>query len=163
MKISEIAHKIEIKNPQNFIDYTKKWIGFVTSCTKCDDINEEDWNTLFGSRNPAAGINRGEMLDVSIEGKNKKTVERNERKNFKSKWDSLIRPKIEEIYATIDIPSKISKVKELNQLIHDVIRKGGGRDRSSAINRMLSVFFPDLFVTIPTLEKLNEFVKGEQQ
>lgn len=158
MKLSDIVDKINVRETNTFIEFTKKWIGFVTSGTKSNDISDKDWAELFGRSNPAAGINRGEMLDISIEGKTKKSVERNEKKSFISKWDSDIRPKIADILTTSDISSKIGKVKDLNQLIHNVIRQGGGRDRSSAINRMLSTFFPDLFITIPALDKLNEFV-----
>ena len=157
MNISEIAHKIDIKNPQNFIDYTKKWISFVTSKKLSSDISDSDWQTFFGPKNPAAGIDWGALKD-EIKDRYKRIKNTNEQKSFRDNWNHIIRPTIEEAINIKDDSEKIKKIKELDILIHKVIEDGGGRNVTTAINRMLTVFFPDYFVTIPQSDKLLEFV-----
>ena len=156
MNISEIVSKIDIRDSKTFFDFTKKWIEYVTSKKKSADISEKDWSEIFGRKNPVAGIDWGELLDEAKTIKGIKVT--NERKSFKNRWDSDIRPSIEAAINIKDTSEKIQKIKDLNQLIQNIIKDGGGRDRTTAINRMLTTFFPDFFVTIPQPDKLLEFV-----
>ena len=157
MNISEIASKIDLKNPQNFIDYSKKWINHVTSKKTSAEISDSDWQIFFGSKNPAAGIDWGALKDV-IKDRKKRIRNTNEQKSFKDNWNHIIRPKIEDAINTIDDSEKIKKIKEVDLLILRVIKDGGGRNVTTAINRMLTIFFPDYFVTIPQSDKLLEFI-----
>ena len=157
MNISEIANKIDVSDSEIFFDYSKKWIEFVISKKQSADISESDWQTFFASKNPAAGIDRG-ALQNKMKDRNNTTRDSNEQKSFKDNWNHTIRPKIEDAIRTKDISEKIKKIKELDLLILDTIKKGGGRNVPVATNRMLSIFFPGLFVRIPQLEKLNEFI-----
>lgn len=165
MNISEIVSKIELEDTSLFIDFTKKWIGYVTSKTGSATISDNDWSKLFGKTNPVAGIDWGEMTEVaSVKTKEGKiTKNTNEQSSFKGKWDSDIRPTIEAAINIKDASEKLQKIKVLNQLIQKIITDGGGRKRPTAINRILTTFFPDLFVTIPQSEKLSEFIDILQQ
>ena len=159
MNISEIANKIDVSDSDSdlFFDYTRKWIEFVTSKKQSADISDSDWQIFFASKNPAAGIDRGALRN-KMKDRNNIIRNINEQETFKDNWDYLIRPKIEDAIRTKDISEKIKKIKELDLLILDTIKKGGGRNVPVATNRMLNVFFPGLFVRIPQLEKLNEFI-----
>lgn len=161
MKLTDIIDKIDINNPQEFYDFTNKWINFVTSKKQSSDISDDDWQHFFTRSNPVAGIDRGEMLDKAMiptkEGKEEKIT--NERNSFRNKWDSDIRPKIEDIINTKNESEKITKAKELSQLILQIIKDGGGRKMQVAINRILATFFPDLFVSIPNHKDLIKFIE----
>lgn len=161
MKLTDIIDKIDINNPQEFYDFTNKWINFVTSKKQSSDISDDDWQHFFTHSNPVAGIDRGEMLDKAMiptkEGKEEKIT--NERNSFRNKWDSDIRPKIEDIINTKNESEKITKAKELSQLILQIIKDGGGRKMQVAINRILATFFPDLFVSIPNHKDLIKFIE----
>ena len=165
MNRSEIVSKIELSDSSPFFDFTKKWIGYVTSKKRSDEISDNDWSELFGRRNPVAGIDWGEMTEVaSFATKNGKiTKNTNEQSSFKGKWYSDIIPAIEAAFYIKDTPEKLQKIKNLSKLIQNVITDGGGRDRTTAINRMLTTFFPNLFVTIPQSERLSEFIDILQQ
>ena len=160
MKISDIIDKIEIRDSQEFFDFTNKWIDFVVSRKQSRDISDDDWQKLFTRNNPVAGIDRGEMLDKAMiptkNGKEERIT--NERKSFRNKWDSDIRPKIEDIINTKEESEKIVKAKELSQLILQIIKDGGGRKMQVAINRILVTFFPDLFINIPNPDDLIKFI-----
>lgn len=160
MNISEIVSKIDLRDSKPFFDFTKKWIGYVTSKKRSVEISDNDWSELFGRRNPVAGIDWGEMTEVAsfATKKGKITKNTNEQSSFKGKWDTDIRPAIEAAINIKDASEKLQKIKDLNQLIQDIITDGGGRDRTTAINRILTTFFPDLFVTIPQPERLLEFI-----
>ena len=160
MNISEIVSKIDLRDSTPFFDFTKKWIGYVTSKKRSVEISDNDWSELFGRRNPVAGIDWGEMTEVAsfATKKGKNTKNTNEQSSFKGKWDTDIRPAIEAAINIKDASEKLQKIKDLNQLIQNIITDGGGRDRTTAINRILTTFFPDLFVTIPQPERLSEFI-----
>ena len=156
MKISNLIGKIEVKDSSKFFEYSKKWIDYVISKKKSIDISDVEWATFFGRNNPAAGVDWGELLDeVGTRNGKRKT---NEKKSFKDKWDSDIRPSIEDAINTKDISEKLRKIKAIHKNIQFIIKNGGGRDRTTAINRMLTIFFPDSFVTIPNPSKLIEFI-----
>ncbi len=157
MKISEIVGKFELRDSQPFFDFTKKWIGYVTSKKTSAQITTDEWSELFGRRNPVAGIDRGELLDeVKVSsGEMRKT---NEKKSIISNWDSVIRPFIEDIISITNTSAKIAKIKELEKLLHRTIKDGGGRNMVIAINRLLATFFPDYFVSIPNYDNLKEFI-----
>ena len=156
MKISNLIGKIEVKDSSEFFEYSKKWIDYVISKKKSIDISDVEWATFFGRNNPAAGVDWGELLDeVGTRNGKRKT---NEKKSFKDKWDSDIRPSIEDAINTKDISEKLRKIKAIHKNIQFIIKNGGGRDRTTAINRMLTIFFPDSFVTIPNPSKLIEFI-----
>ena len=157
MKLSDIKDEIDKRVPQDFFDFTNKWIDFVVNNIQIDD---KDWNVFFKRTNPVAGIDRGEMLDkVTISTKNgKKEINTNERKSFIEKWGSDIRPKISEIIYAKNESDKITEAKELNKLILKIIVDGGGRNMQVAINRILATFFPDLFIPIPNNEDLKYFI-----
>lgn len=152
MNISEIVSKIDLRDSKPFFDFTKKWIGYVTSKKKSTDITDADWNQLFSSTNPVAGINWARLDDTY------KTRTTNEKRSIINNWDSSIRPFIEATIGIADPFSKIAKIKELEKLLHSTIKNGGGRDRSVAINRILITFFPDYFVRIPNYEDLKTFI-----
>lgn len=152
MNISEIVSKIDLRDSKPFFDFTKKWIGYVTSKKRSTDITDADWNQLFGSTNPVAGINWARLDDTY------KTRPTNEKRSIINNWDSSIRPFIEATIGIADPFSKIAKIKELEKLLHSTIKNGGGRDRSVAINRILITFFPDYFVRIPNYEDLKTFI-----
>ena len=156
MRLSDILSEINIRDSKDFFVFTEKWIGYVTSKKKSSDISENDWKEMFGRRNPAAGIDWGEMQDVAKTPKG--VLETNEQKSFKNNWDSAIRPAIEDAINTNEISEKLSKIKHLRNNIQNIIKDGGGRERATAINRMLTTFFPNLFVTIPQPAKLVEFI-----
>ena len=160
MNISEIVSKIDLRDSRSFFDFTKKWIGYVTSKKRSAEISDNDWSELFGRRNPVAGIDRGEMTEVAsfATKKGKITKNTNEQSSFKGTWDTDIRPAIEAAINIKDASEKLQNIKDLNQLIQKIITDGGGRDRTTAINRILTTFFPDLFVTIPQPERLSEFI-----
>ena len=160
MNISEIVSKIDLRDSNHFFDFTKKWNGYVTSKKSSVEISDKDWSELFGRRNPVAGIDRGEMTEEAsfATKKGKITKKTNERSSFKGKWDTDIRPAIEDVINIEKASEKLEKIKVLNQLIQKIITAGGGRDRTTAINRILTTFFPDLFVTIPQPKKLSEFI-----
>ena len=151
MKISEIVGKFELRDSQPFFDFTKKWIDYVTSEKKSADITDAEWNQLFGSKNPVAGINWARLDDTY------KTRTTNEKKSIINNWDS-IRLVVEDAISTPDPSSKIAKIKGLEELLRHTIINGGGRDRSVAINRILVTFFPDYFVRIPNYEDLKIFI-----
>ena len=153
MKISDTIGKFELRDSQPFFDFTKKWIDYVTSKKRSADITDIEWNQLFGSRNPVAGINWARLDDTY------KTRTTNEKKSIIDNWDSSIRPFIEDTFAITDPSSKIAKIKQLQALLHSTIINGGGRDRSVAINRILITFFPDCFVRIPNYEDLKTFIE----
>lgn len=136
MNISEIVSKIDLRDSKPFFDFTKKWIGYVTSKKRSTDITDADWNQLFSSTNPVAGINWARLDDTY------KTRTTNEKRSIINNWDSSIRPFIEATIGIADPFSKIAKIKELEKLLHSTIKNGGGRDRSVAINRILITFFP---------------------
>lgn len=165
MKISDIVSQINKEDPSPFFAFTQKWIGYVTSKTGSATISDNDWSKLFGRTNPVAGIDWGEMTEVaSVKTKEGKiTKNTNEQSSFRGKWDSDIRPTIEAAINIKDASEKLQKIKVLNQLIQKIITDGGGRKRPTAINRILTTFFPDLFVTIPQSEKLSEFIDILQQ
>lgn len=152
MNISEIVSKIDLRDSKPFFDFTKKWIGYVTSKKRSTDITDADWNQLFGSTNPVAGINWARLDDTY------KTRTTNEKRSIINNWDSSIRPFIEATIGIADPFSKIAKIKELEKLLHSTIKNGGGRDRSVAINRILITFFPDYFVRIPNYKDLKTFI-----
>ena len=152
MKISETIGKFELRDSQPFFAFTKKWIDYVTSEKRSTDITDAEWNQLFGSTNPVAGINWARLDDTY------KTRTTNEKKSIINNWDSSIRPFIEATIGIADPSSKIAKIKELEKLLHSTIKNGGGRDRSVAINRILITFFPDYFVRIPNYEDLKTFI-----
>lgn len=156
MNISEIIGKIDLPDSTPFFNFTRKWIKNVTSKKKSNEINEKEWSEIFGRGNPVAGVDWGELLDKFKTSKGIR--ETRERTSFKSKWDSDIRPSIEDVIETKDISEKLQKIKNLKQLIQNVITEGGGRDRTTAINRMLTTFFPDCFVAIPNHKNLSEFI-----
>ena len=160
MKISEIVNKINLGDSSLFYNFTEKWIGYVTSRKRSIDISANDWSELFGRSNPVAGIDWGEMTEeASFKTKNGKVTKKtNEQSSFKEKWDTDIRPAIEAAINIEDSSEKLQKIKELSQLIQKVITDGGGRDRTTAINRMLTTFFPSYFVTIPSNENLIKFI-----
>ncbi len=153
MKISDTIGKFELRDSQPFFDFTKKWIDYVTSKKRSADITDIEWNQLFGSKNPVAGINWARLDDTY------KTRTTNEKKSIIDNWDSSIRPFIEDTFAITDPSSKIAKIKQLQALLHSTIINGGGRDRSVAINRILITFFPDCFVRIPNYEDLKTFIE----
>lgn len=152
MNISEIVSKIDLRDSKPFFDFTKKWIGYVTSKKRSTDITDADWNQLFASTNPVAGINWARLDDTY------KTRPTNEKRSIINNWDSSIRPFIEATIGIADPFSKIAKIKELEKLLHSTIKNGGGRDRSVAINRILITFFPDYFVRIPNYKDLKTFI-----
>lgn len=152
MKISETVDKFGLQDSKPFFDFTKKWIGYVTSKKRSTDITDADWSQLFGSKNPVAGINWARLDDTY------KTRTTNEKRSIINNWDSSIRPFIEATIGIADSFSKIAKIKELEKLLHSTIKNGGGRDRSVAINRILITFFPDYFVRIPNYEDLKTFI-----
>lgn len=157
MKISEIVGKFELRDSQPFFDFTKKWIGYVTSKKTSAQITTDEWSELFGRRNPVAGIDRGELLDeVKISNGQMRKI--NEKKSIINNWDSSIRPFIETTMGITDPSSKIAKIKDLDKLLHSTIKNGGGRNMVIAINRILATFFPDFFVSIPNYENLKEFI-----
>ena len=157
MKLSDILSEINIRDTKPFFEFTEKWIGYVTSKRKSSDISENDWKEMFGRRNPAAGVDWGEMLDVAKTPKGE--IETNEKRSFINNWDSAIRPAIEDALNTNETSEKLTKIKHLRNNIQKIIRDGGGRERTTAINRMLTTFFPDYFVTIPQPAKLVEFIR----
>ncbi len=152
MKISETVGKFDLRDSKPFFDFIEKWIGYVTSKKRSTDITDADWNQLFGSINPVAGINWARLDDTY------KTRTTNEKRSIINNWDSSIRPFIEATIGIADPFSKIAKIKELEKLLHSTIKNGGGRDRSVAINRILITFFPDYFVRIPNYEDLKTFI-----
>lgn len=160
MNISEIVNKINLGDSSHFYNFTEKWIGYVTSKKRSAEISPNDWSELFGRSNPVAGIDWGEMTEeASFNTKNGKVTKKtNEQSSFKEKWDTDIRPAIEAAINIEDSSEKLQKIKELSQLIQKVITDGGGRDRTTAINRMLTTFFPSYFVTIPSNENLIKFI-----
>ena len=160
MRLSDITSQIKVGSSQPFIDFTSKWIGFVLSKKQRTEISDSDWNIFFNRSNAVAGINWGEMLDKAAiatkKGKEERTT--NERLSFQKKWDSNIRPTLEDIMNLKDESSKIKGIKSLCDMIHHFIKKGGGRDRPVAINRIMITFFPDLFIPIPDPNKLEKFI-----
>lgn len=156
MKISDIISKIEVNDSRKFFEYSKKWIGYATSKKKAIDISDVEWSTFFGRNNPAAGVDWGELLDEANTQNGKRIT--NEKKSFKDNWDSSIRPSIEDAINTKNESEKLQKIRAINKHIHSIIINGGGRDRTTAINRMLTIFFPECFVTIPNPKKLSEFI-----
>lgn len=157
MKISDLTSKIKANDPSPYILLTKRWREIVLSKKKSAEIDEEDWKPLFYRKSPAAGIDWGEMLDVAKNNKGQ-TIVTNEKKSIKDNWDLILQPHIEDIINTSVESDQIRKIKDLRKIIDDLIKKGGGRERPTAINRMLTTFFPDLFVTIPQYNKLQEFI-----
>ena len=157
MKLSEIVSEINVRDTKPFFELTKKWIGYVTSKKKSSEISEDDWKEIFGRKSPAAGIDWGEMLDRAKTQKGE--IETNEKRSFKNNWDSAIRPAIADAIRTNNTSEKLSKIKHLRNNIQKIIKEGGGRERATAINRMLTTFFPDYFVTIPQPAKLVEFIR----
>ena len=152
MKISEVVGKFDLRDSQPFFDFTKKWIGYVTSKKSSAQITNDEWNELFGSKNPVAGINWARLDDTY------RSRTTNEKKSIISNWDSSIRPFIEKTIATTDTTSKKAKIKDLEKLLHLTIKNGGGRNMVIAINRILITFFPDYFVRIPNYEDLKTFI-----
>lgn len=157
MKISETVGKFDLRDSKPFFDFTKKWIGYVTTKRTSAQITTDEWSELFGRRNPVAGIDRGELLD-EVKISNGQMRQTNEKKSIISNWDSSIRPFIETTIGITDPSSKIAKIKELEKLLHRTIKNGGGRNMVIAINRILATFFPDYFVSIPNYENLKEFI-----
>lgn len=157
MKISEIVDKFDLRDSKPFFDFTKKWIGYVTTKKTSAQITTEEWSELFGRRNPVAGIDRGELLD-EVKISNGQMRQTNEKKSIISNWDSSIRPFIETTIGITDPSSKIAKIKDLEKLLHRTIKNGGGRNMVIAINRILATFFPDYFVRIPNYEDLKTFI-----
>jgi hypothetical protein len=157
MKISEIVSKIDLRDPKPFFDFTNKWIGYVTSKKASVDITTEEWSELFGRNNPVAGIDRGELLD-EVKQRNGKKKETNEKKSIINKWDSDIRPFIEDTINITEPTYKIAKIKELYELLFNTIVDGGGFKKNIAINRILITFFPDCFIHIPNYKNLKEFM-----
>ena len=153
MKISDTIGEFELRDSQPFFDFTKKWIDYVIDKKSSADITDIEWNQLFGSRNPVAGINWARLDDTY------KTRTTNEKKSIIDNWDSSIRPFIEATISITDPSSKIANIKQLQALLHSTIINGGGRDRSVAINRILITFFPDCFVRIPNYEDLKIFIE----
>lgn len=156
MKLTDVINRINIEDPKAFFDFTQKWIGYVISKKQSTDIPEDDWNKFFSRSNPVAGINRGEMLDKAATSTGVKIT--NERESFRNNWDSVIQPKIREVMDTVDENQKVSKIKDLKQIILNIIVGGGGRRMNVAINRIIVTFFPDLFISIPNEANLNEFI-----
>lgn len=157
MKISNLVGKFDLQDSKPFFDFTKKWIDYVTSKKRSTDITDKDWNKLFGRGNPVAGIDRGELLD-EVKISNGQMRQTNEKKSIISNWDSSIRPFIETTMGITDPSSKIAKIKELEKLLHNTIKNGGGRNMVIAINRILITFFPNYFVRIPNYEDLKKFI-----
>lgn len=157
MKISETVGKFDLRDSKPFFDFTKKWIGYVTTKKTSAQITTDEWSELFGRRNPVAGIDRGELLD-EVKISNGQMRQTNEKKSIISNWDSSIRPFIETTIGITDPSSKIAKIKDLEKLLHRTIKNGGGRNMVIAINRILATFFPDYFVSIPNYENLKEFI-----
>lgn len=153
MKISETVGKFDLRDSKPFFNFIEKWIDYVTSKKRSADITDIEWNQLFGSKNPVAGINWARLDDTY------KTRTTNEKKSIIDNWDSSIRPFIEDTFAITDPSSKKAKIKQLQALLHSTIINGGGRDRSVAINRILITFFPDCFVRIPNYEDLKTFIE----
>lgn len=152
MNISKLVDNVNLRDPQPFFDFTRKWIDYALSQKKSADISEAEWSKLFDSVNPVAGINWGKLDDIY------KSRNTNERKSIKSRWDSDIRPFIEFTIGITDPSSKIVKIKELYELLNSIIIDGGGRKRPNAINRILNTFFPEYFVRIPSYDNLTEFI-----
>ena len=157
MKISEIVSKIDLRDPKPFFDFTNKWIGYVTSKKASVDITTEEWSELFGRKNPVAGIDRGELLD-EVKLSNGKKKETNEKKSIINKWDSDIRPFIEDTINITEPTYKIANIKELYELLFNTIVDGGGFKKNIAINRILITFFPDCFIHMPNYTNLKEFM-----
>lgn len=157
MKISETIGKFELRDSKPFFDFTKKWIGYVTTKKASAQITTDEWSELFGRRNPVAGIDRGELLD-EVKISNGQMRQTNEKKSIISNWDSSIRPFIEATISITDPSSKIANIKQLQALLHSTIINGGGRNMVIAVNRILATFFPDYFVSIPNYENLKEFI-----
>lgn len=157
MKISEIVSKIDLRDPKPFFDFTNKWIGYVTSKKASVDITTEEWSELFGRKNPVAGIDRGELLD-EVKLSNGKKKETNEKKSIINKWDSDIRPFIEDTINITEPTYKIANIKELYKRLFNTIVDGGGFKKNIAINRILITFFPDCFIHMPNYTNLKEFM-----
>ena len=157
MKISETVGKFALQNSEPFFDFTKKWIGYVTTKKTSAQITTDEWSELFGRRDPVAGIDRGELLD-EVKIRNGQMKQTNEKKSIISNWDSSIRPFIETTIGITDPSSKIANIKDLEILLRRTIENGGGRKMVIAINRILATFFPDYFVSIPNYENLKEFI-----
>lgn len=157
MKISETVGKFDLRDSKPFFDFTKKWIGYVTTKKTSAQITTDEWSELFGRRNPVAGIDRGELLD-EVKISNGQMRQTNEKKSIISNWDSSIRPFIETTMGITVPSSKIAEIKNLEKLLHRTIENGGGRNMVIAINRILATFFPDYFVSIPNYENLKEFI-----
>lgn len=160
MKLSDITSQIKVGSSKPYIDFTSKWIGFVLAKKQRTDISDSDWKTFFNKSNSVAGIDWGEMNDKAVIATKKGKIERttNERLSFLKKWDSEIRPGLEDTINLKDEPSKIKGVKSLCDRIYHIIKEGGGRDRKVAINRIMITFFPDLFIPIPDPNKLEKFI-----
>ena len=86
MKISDTIGKFKLRNSQPFFDFTKKWSDYVTTKKASAQITTNEWNQLFGSRNPVADINWARLDDTY------KTRTTNEKKSIIDNWDSSIRP-----------------------------------------------------------------------
>jgi hypothetical protein len=114
MKISDTIGKFELRDSQPFFDFTKKWIDYVTSKKRSADITDIEWNQLFGSKNPVAGINWARLDDTY------KTRTTNEKKSIIDNWDSSIRPFIE---ATISITDPSSKIANISNYKHYFIAR----------------------------------------
>lgn len=138
-----------------FQSFTNRWIEYIQKGVNASDISNEDWDLLFGRSNPVAGINRAEMLDkAKIPYIGERSVK--ERKSIIDNWDSICKW-FNELYSLTDTVVIKNKLKEISKKIQDIITKNGGRDRSVAINRMLTTFIPNYLLTIPNITDVQKF------
>lgn len=155
MTLADIISNIEVKDEtKEFYQFANKWIQYVISKKESAEISDADWQELFGRSNPVASINWGEMKDELSEG----GAQINEQKSFKEGWDKEFRGRIQKAINAKSEEDKIKQIKELSNRINVVLKEGGGRRRDTAINRMLTTFFPELFIKNPQPQLLKEFI-----
>lgn len=158
MTLADIVSKINVKKDTSaFHDFTNKWIEYVSSKKKSDEIDEKEWQKFFARTNPVAGVNRGEMKDEE-NLPHRGLTKLNERKSFKEGWNAGIRDQILNAIQTESTDDQIAQIKKISNRIIELIKNGGGRARNTAVNRMLTTFFPDLFIQSPNEEMVKEFI-----
>lgn len=155
MKLLEICQQLPDVDISEFQRFTSKWISYVRSSTKSNNISEMEWNLFFSQTNPVAGIDRGAMQDQNKEKNGYR--ERNERRSFVSNWDKTILPILKEIINP-DSENRIEKIKNVRNTVRNIIVQGGGRNTKAAINRMLITFCPDILIRIPNEDNTKEFI-----
>lgn len=155
MKLLEICQQLPDVDISEFQRFTSKWISYVRSSTKSNNISEMEWNLFFSQTNPVAGIDRGAMQDQNKEKNGYR--ERNERRSFVSNWDETILPILKDIINP-DSENRIEKIKNVRNTVRNIIVQGGGRNTKAAINRMLITFCPDILIRIPNEDNTKEFI-----